>query len=1503
MNNGKLKIETVIIASFAIFAALWFPIKNYLDGDLQETVVVAGHTITAGADIPVRVVVRHRKYGRPVPNAKIKITLINESRSSNFDNQQFKGEFRTNIAGTVDTTFSSGEIKPGRYQIGIAVNSYLGHDLLFFPLTVQSAKEIFLSTDKPRYRPGETVRFRSFLRNSQNYKPLQNKNVIYQINDPKGNIVFRKTVRSSEFGLASSKFTLSKELNKGEYSLIATTGKTSKVLDFQVTDYTLPKFRVSLKMKENSFRPRNTLTGTLTAQYFFGKPVTGAKISVSSVLFLANGKNPIIIDQEKRVSATSITNSDGTASFSLEQPSACHGKTGLLILKLTVTDNAENSISIKHSVRISEKSLRITLYPEAGGVVPKIENKIYIRTFSDDGTPVTAMITAYENENARKNSHRTVTNKNGIGVIAWTPHKRNSKLIVKASKHEWEAASSDISPGEYTEDLPAVIIRTDKAIYNADESAKITILSPNKNGSLFLDAADAQGRITRMTIDLATLNQNKAFILLDKFKGLVSLTGSIIGKNGKLQKSSAYFVVSGNPHLILESQIEKESVKPGEKVRINLALKDNAGLPVRGTVSINIIDEKLLTYADRSFLFFPPELTEGISTKFANLPAATGKEDTDKIKAQIIFTANIHNPVKSNIKVHLNKLVKKGYVSSNILQDAEEFVRSHKDLSFLNPELSKIAELLKNNENRRTTAVSSALRKEKIAKIRRKDFLSKCKIGGILLILGCFIGFLIIHYRIKALTWIVFIVIILIIAAMLLPALSMARESAHTISHTNNLKQISLAMRMAEEYGDEIIEKADNIAKKQTGIRIRNFFPENLYWNPEAVTDDNGKIELEFPMSDSITSWQGIFDAVDKNGNTVSSQMKLKSFMPFFMEIDAPRKLTMGDTVTLPLTCHNYLKESSSVTLHIKSLNGKLSCETRKLILQLKPEEVKTVFLKLHALKPGKGLLRVRAIGKDVVSSDALEQSFSIIPSGKKQINETNGILKGTTKFSLHIPKNTVPGSEKLILRIFPDTFSETVEGLESLISKPHGCFEQTSSATYPNVMILRYLKKISSSRKKTIQKAKKYIRQGYQRLLTFEAAGGGFSLYGRKHADTLLTAYGIMEFSDMAKVVFIDRNVIKRAQRFLFSHQQPNGSWNNNLVRTAYIAWALSESCDKSDGLKNAVKYLRLAVKSNKMTNYTRALTVLTLLNLNSRDNDGLRLAHKIINSVNFTKSNQAFWKRDGKTAFDSSGRYGKTIITALSIMALRKGRIAPDIRMKGARYLVTAGSGRNGWGSTQATLLAIKALLEETPCAPLTENALINIRKNGKTVRSIMIKKDESDIMRIADLTRTLGYGSNNYSLQISNNSELGFSLTGSYYLPATKQRKSKNRIAITVTPDRRKLRTGETVKCKISLINRADKDLLYPTAVISIPPGFAPVKNSLQNLVEKNIIKKYEISNGHINLYAERINANSAKIIPVVFRSVSHGKVSIPPALLYEYYTPSNCATSSPETIETF
>ena len=161
---------------------------------------------------------------------------------------------------------------------------------------------------------------------------------------------------------------------------------------------------------------------------------------------------------------------------------------------------------------------------------------------------------------------------------------------------------------------------------------------------------------------------------------------------------------------------------------------------------------------------------------------------------------------------------------------------------------------------------------------------------------------------------------------------------------------------------------------------------------------------------------------------------------------------------------------------------------------------------------------------------------------------------------------------------------------------------------TYPNVLVMGYLKETGSLTPEWRMKCEAAINAGYQRLLTFEVKGGGFDWYGAAPAKTILTAYGILELNDMDKVYPIDRRVIDRAKAILDQRQKSDGSWtvdipmhtwqqlaNSSLPITAYVIWALKEAGYKDEVVRRGEAWLQVN-QDQKADPYVRALVALAL-------------------------------------------------------------------------------------------------------------------------------------------------------------------------------------------------------------------------------------------------------------------------------------------------------------------
>ena len=356
-------------------------------------------------------------------------------------------------------------------------------------------------------------------------------------------------------------------------------------------------------------------------------------------------------------------------------------------------------------------------------------------------------------------------------------------------------------------------------------------------------------------------------------------------------------------------------------------------------------------------------------------------------------------------------------------------------------------------------------------------------------------------------------------------------------------------------------------------VRVRDWFPETLLWRPELVTDDQGQAVLDFDLADSITTWRLSASAVTAGGQLGTHEASICVFQPFFVDLNLPVALGRGDEVTVPVVVYNYLDRPQTVELSLSDASWfkRLGKAVEK--IDLAAGEVRSIGYRLRAEKVGRFELEVAARGGGV--ADAVKRPIEVLPDGAPSSRSSTATSPARPRLSATAPAMAIEGSVKAVLKIYPSSFSQVVEGLDAIFQRPYGCFEQASSTTYPNVMALDYLRRNKRNLPAVEAKATQYIHLGYQRLLSFEVPGGGFDWFGRPPANRALTAYGLMEFEDMARVHDVDPALIARTRRWLLAQRLTDGSWEPEdhmfhdgpaggdgpmarLATTAYIGWAV---------------------------------------------------------------------------------------------------------------------------------------------------------------------------------------------------------------------------------------------------------------------------------------------------------------------------------------------------------
>ncbi|NXY09509.1 A2MG protein, partial [Pteruthius melanotis] len=142
------------------------------------------------------------------------------------------------------------------------------------PVMVQNSESlVFIQTDKPIYKPGQTVLFR-IVSLDEEFRPMNE--MVSMILDPKKNRLYQWTNVELEMGFIQLFFNLTSEPIQGTYTVVAkkASGKTIQH-SFSVEEYVLPKFEVTVKMPKVISILDEELKVTVCGLYTFGKPVPG----------------------------------------------------------------------------------------------------------------------------------------------------------------------------------------------------------------------------------------------------------------------------------------------------------------------------------------------------------------------------------------------------------------------------------------------------------------------------------------------------------------------------------------------------------------------------------------------------------------------------------------------------------------------------------------------------------------------------------------------------------------------------------------------------------------------------------------------------------------------------------------------------------------------------------------------------------------------------------------------------------------------------------------------------------------------------------------------------------------------------------------------------------------------------------------------------------------------------------------------------------------------------
>lgn len=702
-------------------------------------------------------------------------------------------------------------------------------------------------------------------------------------------------------------------------------------------------------------------------------------------------------------------------------------------------------------------------------------------------------------------------------------------------------------------------------------------------------------------------------------------------------------------------------------------------------------------------------------------------------------------------------------------------------------------------------------------------------------------------------------------------------------------------------------------AHQRTGSaqpELRSDFVDTVWWHPVLVLP-NGEAKVSFQLCDSVTSYQIILHGHTPDGRLGATTAVIEARLPFNCEPKLPIEVTASDRIDLPVSVANNTSEARQVALQwsatgLSLLSGQ---DAQPLVL---PAESRG--RRIFSVRPtlAEGLARVQIDGSCPPYVDSIVRSIGVVPDGFPIIEARSDMLENSAAQELVLPPTWVPGSLKCQVTAYPSTLASLQKGLESLLREPCGCFEQTSTSNYPNVLILEYLKETDQVKPDLERRARELLTRGYNQLISFECLNEsaqqreGYEWFGgTAPPHEALTAYGLMQFRDMARVHDVDSAMLERTRKFLLSRKDGRGGFQRNPraldtfgrapedITNAYIVWAITEG-GQEDNVEQELDALKKQAQGSKDP-YFLALVANSLLN-RGHAADGVALLKKLVAA----QKADGYLEAERTSITGSGGRDLQIETTALTILAWLKSNqpeYLPNIQ-KAIKWIGQQRGGYGGFGSTQSTILALKALIAYAKANKKTvEAGEVRLLVSGQPVasRAFPAGVDEALVLDLPEPEKILKPGPNQLRLELTGKNTFPYTLSCSY---RTVQPPSAANCALRLMTrlDRQAANEGDTVRLSVRLENVSGKGQGMAVAVVGLPGGLS-LPEDLKQLkehaklrndgTERGPIDSFEVRGRELVLYWRDLAPGKVVEVPVDLVCRVPGEYRGPASRAYLYY----------------
>ncbi len=523
---------------------------------------------------------------------------------------------------------------------------------------------------------------------------------------------------------------------------------------------------------------------------------------------------------------------------------------------------------------------------------------------------------------------------------------------------------------------------------------------------------------------------------------------------------------------------------------------------------------------------------------------------------------------------------------------------------------------------------------------------------------------------------------------------------------------------------------------------VRTNFADTALWVGSLTTNDDGTAQVSLTMPENLTTWKVRIWGMGHGTKVGEGAAEVVTRKNLIVRLEGPRFFVEKDEVVISANVHNYLKTAKTVTVALE-LDGNCLTPTDEMRRQIEVPSggEARVDWRVKVAREGTATVRMKALTDE--ESDAMEQKFPVYVHGMLKTESFAGALRSDesiSKISFKVPVERRADQSRLEVRYSPTLAGAMVDALPYLADYPYGCTEQTLNRFLPTVITQKVLINMGLDLKKIQEKrtnlnaqelgddqkraagwkqfdrnpvfdqdeVTRMVKDGVQRLTDMQLADGGWGWFSgsdeQSYAHTTATVVHGLQIAQANDVALVP-GVLDRGTQWLKDYQarqvqmlknatakpkptEPYKTETDNLDALVYMV--LVDAGVANDDMRDFLFRDR-----TKLAVYSKAMLGLTLAKQNQKEQLDMILQNLRQFVVEDEENQTAYLKLPADNywwCWYGSETEANAYYLKLLSKTDPKGRLASRL----VKYLLNNRRHATYWNSTRDTALAIESLAD---------------------------------------------------------------------------------------------------------------------------------------------------------------------------------------------------------------